>query len=105
MQTGNRCDFVIFKKGKAQKVQVKKATWSVAGKYKYLQARVSTRKKESRPKYTKEDFDLIVFIDNNHDIWVASFDDVEGMTSVCLASTNPKYKPQTSYSANRWKVT
>lgn len=99
----SRADFVVSKGTKTLTVQCKKATWSKAGPYEYLQARLSSRNKESRPKYEEGDFDLIAFTDMNS-IWLTEFSQIKDMTSVCLGSTNPDYKPYTKYDAMSWKV-
>ena len=98
----SRCDFIVSRYPDVWKIQVKKATWSKTGNHRYLQARLSTRNKNSRPKYTKEDFDYVVFVEESGMMWMASFREIEGMTSVCLTSSNPDYRPQTKYDANEW---
>ena len=79
LMTQSRCDIVIELDGEFKKVQVKKAT------------------------YKPEDVDLFTFTDNK-DVWIASYNEVGKLTSVCLMSTNPFYKPQTKYNANEWKI-
>lgn len=101
LMTQSRYDIVIEKDGNFQRVQVKKATLSKTGEFEYLQARLSTRNKNSRPKYEEGEFDLFAFTDMNK-IWIAPFGELEGYTSVCLGSSNPKYKPQTKYKASDW---
>ena len=99
-----RSDFIINKGNIFKKVQVKTATWSRSGKYKYLQCRVSNRNRYPNPKYVVEDFDLIVFIDGDN-IWIADITEILGMNSVALMSTNPK--PKTSikrYNPDNWKI-
>lgn len=99
--TQSRYDLVAEKDGKFLKIQVKKATWSKSGNYNYLQARISGKNKLTNTPYKKEDVDFFAFTDNNC-IWFAPFEDVEGLTSVCLSSDNPKYSPQTKYQPDLW---
>ncbi len=103
LMTQSRYDIVIEKGGVFQTIQVKKATASKTGEFVYLQARLSTRNKGSRPKYESGEFDLFAFTDMER-IWLAPFSELEGCTSVCLGSTNPRYKPQTKYCAEEWLV-
>lgn len=100
--TQSKADFVIDSPEGLKKVQVKRATWSTTGPYKYLQCRLVSRNKYQRG-YKDGDFDIIVFMDDD-DMWVTSFESVKGMTSVCLSSTNPTYTPQTDYCAEDWRV-
>lgn len=100
----SKADFVACKDEICKRVQCKKATWSKTGPYEYLQSRVSSRNKNPNPKYVKEDFDLISFTDREGSIWITEIDNILGMTSVCLGSTNPNYKPQTKYEPRNWKV-
>ena len=99
--TQSRCDLVIETPDGFKKVQVKKATQSRAGKFQYLQARLTSRSKETAKPYTKEDVDYFAFTDMLK-VWLAPFDEIGNQTSVCLGSTNPTYKPQTTYDANSW---
>ena len=103
MQTQSRADFLVFKDDKYIKVQCKKATWSKTGTYKYLQCRLTNRNKGAKPKYTAEDFDVLVMTDLES-IWVTDFSEISELTSVCLASTKENYKPQTKYDSRKWKV-
>ena len=103
LMTQSRYDIVIEKNGQFQTVQVKKATASKTGEFTYLQARLSSRNKNSRPKYETGEFDLFAFTDMN-DVWIAPFEHLKYNTSVCLSSTNPKYKPQTKYEAKKWLI-
>lgn len=103
MQTQSRADFLIFKDGQALKVQCKKATWSKAGNYNYLQTRLSSRNKDSQPLYQEGDFDLLVVTDLEK-IWVIPYQEVKGLTSLCLLSTKPTYKSRASYDAATWRV-
>ncbi|MCB0627937.1 MAG: hypothetical protein KDC43_29430 [Saprospiraceae bacterium] len=103
-ESQSKDDFIINKGNIFKKVQVKTATWSRSGKYKYLQCRVSNRNRYPNPKYVVEDFDLIVFIDGDN-IWIADITEILGMNSVALMSTNPK--PKTSikrYNPDNWKI-
>jgi hypothetical protein len=101
MMAQSRYDLVIEKDGEFTRLQVKKATLSKAGPYSYLQARISSRNKGSKPLYVKGEFDLFAFTDMDK-IWLAPFEELQEHTSVCLLSTNPNYKPQTKYSAEGW---
>ncbi len=100
----SKIDFIAVKEGTVKRVQCKKATWSQTGPYKYLQSRVSSRNKVPVPKYQKDDFDIIVFTDDEGRIWLTEIENILGMTSVCLDSTNPAYKPQTKYEPKGWRV-
>lgn len=104
MGTQSRCDFVVEKDNVFSKVQVKTATWSRAGPFKYLQVRLSSSNKNLRKYYTKEDFDLLAVADGNR-LWIAPFSQIEGKTSLCLESTNPnysKYKKGKDYNPADW---
>lgn len=103
LMTQSRYDIVIEKDGVFQSIQVKKATASKTGEFTYLQARLSTRNKNSRPRYEAGEFDLFAFTDMER-IWIAKFSELDGATSVCLGSTNPKYRPQTKYDARKWLI-
>jgi PD-(D/E)XK endonuclease len=103
LMTQSRYDIVIEKDGQFQSVQIKKATASRTGEFTYLQARLSSRNRNSRPKYETGEVDLFAFTDMER-IWLAPFTDLEGYTSVCLGSTNPRYKPQTKYEASKWLI-
>ncbi len=106
MHTQSRSDFLILKDNEYQKIQVKTATWSQTGPYKYLQARVSTRNKYSKPLYHKGDFDIIFFVEPNGRMWSMPFEIIEGMTSVCLASTNTKPRANTkTYNPDDYEIT
>lgn len=101
LTTQSRYDIVIEKNGVFQKVQVKKATASKTGPYTYLQARISGKNKLANTPYKPEDVDIFVFTDMDK-LWVAPYSEVGHLTSVCLSSSNPKYKPQTKYNAKDW---
>lgn len=101
--TQSRYDLVIEEGDRFYKVQVKKASWSRSGNFKYLQARITGKNLLTNTPYTVKDLDIFAFTDMDR-IWLARFDEIEGMTSVCLGSTNPKYKPQTKYNAEAWLV-
>jgi hypothetical protein len=102
---GTQCryDLAIEKGGIFSRVQVKKATSTKTGKYEYLQARISSRNKNSKPLYTKGEFEYFAFT-NMKDIWLVPFDNLDGNTSVCLGSTNPNYKRQTKYDVSTFKL-
>jgi hypothetical protein len=102
MLTQSRYDFVAEdKEGRFIKVQVKKASWSKTGPYKYLQVRITGKNKQTNTPYKKGDVDEFAFTDLNR-IWAARFNEVGNLTSVCLDSTNPKYRPKTKYDAKTW---
>ena len=98
----SRADLIVDTPEGLRKVQIKKATWSTSGPHKYLQCRLVSRNVYRR-EYTKGDFDIIVFSDGG-DLWVVPFESVEGMTSICLTSTNPDYTPQKNYNPEEWRV-
>lgn len=103
LMTQSRYDIVIEKDGQYQSIQVKKATASKTGPYTYLQARLSSRNKNSRPKYEEGEFDFFAFTDMQR-VWLAPFSELSGQTSVCLGSSNPTYKPHTKYNAKDWLI-
>lgn len=79
-----------------QTVQVKKATWSKAGNFSYLQVRLSRDKRR-----LVEGVDLFAFTDNDK-VWIVPTPELVGMTSVCLLSDNPDYKRYTKYDPEKW---
>lgn len=99
--TQSRYDLVAEKNGVFQKIQVKKATSSTTGNFQYLQARLSGKNKITNTPYKAEDVDVFAFTDMDR-IWIAPYEEIGHQTSVCLDSTNPKYKPQTKYDAKKW---
>jgi hypothetical protein len=100
-----KADFIRDNQGTLLKVQVKKASWSPSGYHRYLQARLTSRNKNPNPKYIKGDFDEVVFVDDEERIWVAPFDDIEGLTSVCLDGTKEGYKTKSNlYDPDKWRV-
>lgn len=104
LATQSRCDFLVETKGAYKKVQVKTASWSKSGKFKYLQVRLSSQGPTKRKFYDETDFDYIVFVDYPR-IWVAPFSEIEGKTSICLDSTNPEYKIRDkSYDPDSWRL-
>jgi len=102
--TQSRCDFVIELEGVFQKVQVKTATQSYAGNFNYLQCRLKTRNKFGKV-YKDGDFDIIVFI-YEEKMWLALWEEVKGLVSVCLGSDNPEYKPRAdkTYDPIKWRI-
>lgn len=92
LMTQSKADFLALKEGKVFKVQVKKASWSTTWNFKYLQARIHGKSKRDPDKT------------DNERLWVIPYDEIGHQTSVCLDSTNPKYKPQTKYDARKWLV-
>lgn len=101
--TQSRYDIVIEKDNIFYKVQIKKATWSTTGKFKYLQARLSGKNKLTHTPYKREDVDYFAFTDLER-VWMFPYEEIGHQTSVCLGSTNPNYKPQTSYRAEEWLI-
>ncbi|AGF91032.1 hypothetical protein SXHG_00010 [Synechococcus phage MRHenn-2013a] len=89
--TQSRVDFVVIKGPECIRVQVKTATWSISGKYKYLQVRLKSRDRQPKQLYSKEEVDVI-FVIKDDNYWMIPIGDVEGLTSLCLESTNPKPK-------------
>lgn len=106
MATQSKCDFVIERDNKLLKVQVKTAAWNRAGRYNYLQCRLVSRNQMGyKGFYQKGDFDVIVFISPEKRMWTTFYEDIEGLTSVCLDSDNPNYKIRTEkYNPSSWKV-
>jgi len=103
MHTQSRCDFIIYKNEYFNKVQVKTATWSKTGEHLYLQCRLKNRNKYGTV-YLEGDFDWIVFIDGER-MWATGWEEVEGLSSVCLDSTNPNYNPRDKdYNPADWLV-
>lgn len=100
----SRADFVATKDGVCKRIQVKKATWSSSGSYKYLQARLHDRT-ERKKMYEDGDFDEIVFLSDEGDIWIADWPSVKGLTSVCLAGTKDGYTATSSlYNPEDWRI-
>ncbi len=105
MLTQSRYDILLEdpSEGRFIKVQVKKATWSKTGNYEYLQARLTGKNKLTSTAYKASDVDEFAFTDLKN-IWMAHYSQVGGLTSVCLRSTNPDYKPHTKYDASKWMI-
>jgi len=101
--TQSRCDLVVEIDKVLLKVQVKKASWSTTGPYKYLQCRVIGKNLQTNTPYKEGDVDYFAFTDINR-IWFAPFSEIKGMTSVCLDSTNVNYKPITKYNPKGWLI-
>ena len=97
--TQSRYDIAIEKDGVFKRVQVKKATTSLAGSFNYTQCRLTT--KSSQTHYKQGDFDLYFITDFKTD-WIIPFEEVEGFTSLCFGSDNPEYKSYKKYDPNRW---
>ena len=104
LMTQSKADFIALKDGQCFKVQVKKASWSTTHEYQYLQARIHGKSKRDPSKfYTNEDVDYFAITDNDR-VWWIPFNEIGHQTSVCLDSTNTKYKPQTKYNAKDWLI-
>lgn len=103
--TQSKCDLIALKNSIPIKVQCKKASWSkTLHNHEYLQARIHGKSKRDPSKfYTAEDIDLFCITDNSR-VWLIPFEQCGHMTSICLDSNNPKYKPQTKYDAKEWLV-
>ena len=103
LKTQTKYDLAIEIDGTIKKVQVKKASWSVSGTHKYLQCRFHHGLKKDGFRYSNKDVDLFLITDNIT-VWLIPFEDVEGMTSVCLGSSNPNYRAYTKYDPNKWVI-
>lgn len=103
LKTQSKYDIAIENSGRVEKIQIKKATWSLAGSHKYLQARLSKCKKKDGFSYQKEEVDFFIFTDLET-VWKVPYEDIKGMTSVCLGSSNPKYRTYTKYDASKWII-
>lgn len=102
----SRADFVVEMGGNFNKVQVKTASWSKSGKYKYLQCRLQrdTRNPYGGSFYRPEDFDLLVIVRDSR-IWLVPHDKIAGKTSLCLQTDNPKpQRSSRSYNPDDWVV-
>lgn len=97
--TQSEYDLVVDHGNGFSSLQVKKATWSRTGKFRYLQSRVVSKDKR---RY-KVNVDFFAFTDNKR-VWLVEAIDLEGMTSVCLDCDNPDYKPYTKYRAEDWLI-
>lgn len=103
LMTQTRYDFAVEKSGEFKRVQVKKATWSANPWHNYLQARISSRNKGSKPKYVEGEFEEYAFTDDDGRLWIIPFDVLKGLTSVCLDSSNPNYKSYSKqYNPKEW---
>jgi hypothetical protein len=101
-----KSDFIMSKGKEVIKVQVKKASWSITGRFKYLQVRIIGKQKGDYQRvYRLEDFDLLLVLDGNR-IWEIPAAEVLGMTSLCLGSTNPNprtvAKSRKQYDPDKW---
>lgn len=108
LATQSKCDFIIERDSKLQKVQVKTAAWNKPPRspHKYLQCRLVSRNQQGYKGFYKEgDFDVIVFVSPEKRMWTCYYEDIAGLTSVCLDSDNPYYKVRTDkYNPSSWKV-
>ena len=104
LMTQSKADFIALKDGQLYKVQVKKASWSTTHQFQYLQSRIHGKgKRDPKKWYAKEDVDIFAITDNER-VWWIPYEEIGHQTSVCLGSTNPKYKPQTKYKAEDWLI-
>jgi len=52
-----------------------------------------------------EGADELIILSEDGGIWLAQWEDVKGLTSVCLDGTKPGYKPQsTLYDPEDWRI-
>lgn len=79
-------DFVVFRDGSYQAVQVKTASWSKSGPHKYLQCRTATTNK-----YTAGAYDLLVVV-LAPDIWIIPRSEIIS-TNLCLDGSRDGYTP------------
>lgn len=104
VMTQSKIDLIAMKEHQLFKIQVKKATWSKAGPYAYLQSRLHGKsKRDNKKRYTADDVDYFAVTDNQR-VWLIPYEDIGHQTSVCLDCTNPDYKPYTKYDANIWRI-
>lgn len=104
VMTQSKVDFIAMKNNKTIKVQVKKASWSKAQQFEYLQSRIHGKSKRDNKKYySKEEIDYFAITDNER-VWWIPYEEIGYQTSVCLGSTNPNYKPSTKYKAEEWLI-
>lgn len=101
LKTQSKYDLVIEKDGKLSKIQVKKASWSKSGAFEYLQARLAKGKRTTDLHYEETDVDYFLITDRKR-VWLIPYEDINGMKSVCLGSTNPNYNPYTKYDPYKW---
>lgn len=85
----SRCDLIYLRDGVAVRVQVKTASRTRTGRFVYEQCRlVSDRRRHNKPTtYTETDVDEIWIVGTH--LWCFPISAVEGLTSVCLTSSNP----------------
>ncbi len=96
-----RSDMVYVYQNRAIRVQVKTATWHSYAAGKVEQCRLVAGWKAAP--YTKEDIDEFWIVGTH--LWRIPIEDVEGMTSIFLNSTNPKpRKSVRSYDPNNYIV-
>ena len=102
LMTQSKADFLALKEGVVLKVQVKKASWSKAGKYSYLQSRIhGSGKRDPNKRYTADDVDFFAITDNDK-VWWIPYNEIGHQSSVCLGSSNPEYRQYTKYDATKW---
>ena len=80
-------DFVAYKDGSFKRVQVKTATWTKSGKYKYLPCRTRLTKKyqDINP---SELYDLLVVVAPDDRLWVIPAESIVS-SNLCLDGTGP----------------
>lgn len=87
-----RADLVYVKKGKPVRVQVKTATFSTTGKYRYEQCRLNKKgykgALEKQTSYSAEDVEEIWVVGTH--LWCFPIELAGGRPSLFLSSTNPE---------------
>lgn len=102
-----KADFIATKDDETLKVQVKKASWSRTGNFKYLQVRVIGKLKGDYQRvYKLNDFDVLMVVDSDTDrIWYIPVEEVVGRTSLYLDTTNPNPRVSNrNYNPATWLV-
>ena len=98
----SRADFVLEKKGRFWKVQVKTATWERRGDNEYLRVRLEKPSRGSRA-YLPGDFDLLVATDGNR-VWSVGFDALPSTSSLCLDKRGPTVRGWGDQDPDDWRV-
>lgn len=102
-----KADFIATKDDETLKVQVKKASWSKTGDFKYLQVRILGKLKGDHQRiYKLNDFDVLMVVDSDTDrIWYIPVEEVIGRTSLYLDTTNPNPRvSRRDYNPDTWLV-
>ncbi len=107
MMSQSRDDIVIRKGNEFTRVQVKTGTWVQSGKYKYLQCRLRSDRRNggTYAPYTLEDCDVVVIVEGDR-LWEIPVACVAERTNITLDTTNPTPKAsQKDYNPDDWLVT